>query len=136
MRGLGNDNVTLLYLLVSCLIGTMLVIDAVILKKHEGSFHDNNTLNKISSIEFLWVLFSIYILIVINDNEVFIFLPIIYIVYYILGWVYGIYVLIIMKVYKRNMNVLFVPKISIKIELYFGYFFLFLSLILLIYYVT
>lgn len=117
-----------LYLVNSIFIGILLVLDGWLLLREPSVKQLNKVLILTTSIEFLWVIISILLLIYIELNRYQMLIPVLYITNNIIGWIYG-FILSANLDSEEDVNI---PKWYIKFELVFGLIFSLFSASMLI----
>lgn len=116
-----------LYLVNSIFIGILLVLDGWLLLREPSVKQLNKVLILTTSIEFLWVIISILLLIYIELNRYQMLIPVLYITNNIIGWIYG-FILSANLDSEEDVNI---PKWYIKFELVFGLIFTLASVFML-----
>jgi hypothetical protein len=110
-----------LYLLISIFIGIIVAIDGYLLVRSNGNFNASKILTITSSIEFIWVIFSILSLSKLSFTIYQLLIPVLYITHNALGWLYGI--ILLNKPKNTQTNDVIVPMWHAKFGRNFGIFF-------------
>ena len=108
------------YLLFGCFIGLLIIIDGVVLKNENGQLGANKIQSVTSLIEFLWAVFSIYLLVKIQLSGITLLVPVLYITHNVLGWLYGFYILSKVEGELENISQIIVPNWYIQFGIVFG----------------
>ena len=120
-----------LYLTFSILIGLIIILDAVLLLKENGQYGTNKVISVTTFIEFTWAIFSVYVLFKYTCSELSMLVPIVYVTYNILGWLYGLYLVSKIDGGLEGVTQFFIPIWYVKFSLTFGVVFSCFSFIML-----
>lgn len=116
-----------LYLACSILIGGIVFVDGLILLRQNGRIDGNKMLILTTTIEFIWVMVSFYSLLYLNFMSWYAFIPLVYILYNIVGWGLGIMIVSEMENPDDAMRSMVVPVWFVHLGIGFGLVFALIS---------
>ena len=114
----------------SVFIGLMLILDGFLLLKENGRCGVNKILSVTTSIEFIWAIISINVLIEYAFSGWIVLAPTLYILHNLIGWIYGFFLM--NKIKNEKEPQLILPNWYIKFCLTFGLVFSSISICTLI----
>jgi hypothetical protein len=79
------------YLTIGVLIGAVLIIDGLLLRKSQGKWGGNRILAATTSIELIWALVSLAAVFTLKFPGWTLLIPSLYIAHNVFGWLYGFY---------------------------------------------
>jgi len=119
------------YFSISVLVGIVLIIDGVLLRKASGKYGGSTLLSITTTIEFLWVTVSAIALANLDFYGWVILIPVAYIAHNVLGWLYGV-----LSLSKQNSSIetsnIYVPIWYVNFGLTFGAVFSLASMVAII----